>query len=184
MSTIPTSKVFISYSWTSEAHVTWVEALATRLQSEGVEVVLDRWDLKRGHDKYAFMEKMFTDPSVKKVLAICDSKYAAKADGREGGVGTESQIISPQVYAKTQQEKFIPIVRERDAAGDPYLPTFFSRRSIWTFRTTPSSRRCWTSFFETSSTRPQRSGPRWVNRLPTSSRQIPYTSRRLVHSSG
>lgn len=126
-STIPTPKVFISYSWTSDAHVAWVEGLATRLQSEGVEVIFDRWDLKRGHDKYAFMEKMVTDPDVKKVLAICDSKYAAKADGREGGVGTESQIISPQVYAKAQQEKFIPVVRERDNAGEAFLPTFFKQ---------------------------------------------------------
>ncbi len=127
MSDVPTPKVFISYSWTNDAHVAWVESLATRLQTEGVEVVFDQWDLKRGHDKYAFMEKMVTDPDVKKVLAICDSKYAAKADGREGGVGTESQIISPQVYAKTQQEKFIPIVRERDTDREAYLPTFFKQ---------------------------------------------------------
>lgn len=127
MRTVSTPKVFISYSWTSDPHAAWVESLATRLQSDGVEVIFDRWDLKRGHDKYAFMEKMVTDADVKKVLAICDSKYAAKADGREGGVGTETQIISPQVYAKAQQEKFIPIVRERDNSGDVYLPTFFKQ---------------------------------------------------------
>ncbi len=127
MSTVPAPKVFISYSWTNDDHVAWVESLATRLHSEGVEAVFDRWDLKRGHDKYAFMEKMVTDPNVSKVLAICDAMYAKKADGREGGVGTESQIISPEVYAKTQQSKFIPIVRERHANGDPCLPVFFKQ---------------------------------------------------------
>lgn len=126
MNPMPTPKVFISYSWSSDPHVEWVENLANRLQSDGVEVILDRWDLKRGHDKYAFMERMVTDPEVKKVLAICDSQYAVKADGRQGGVGTESQIISPKVYASTQQEKFIPIVREFDQ-GAPCLPTFFKQ---------------------------------------------------------
>ena len=46
-------KVFISYSWSSDALVL---ELAQRLVSHGVEVVLDKWDLKEGHDKYAFME--------------------------------------------------------------------------------------------------------------------------------
>lgn len=127
MTTVPAPKVFLSYSWTNDTHVAWVEALATRLQSGGVHVIFDLWDLKRGHDKYAFMEKMVTNPDVKKVLAICDAKYASKADGREGGVGTESQIISPQVYAKTEQERFIPIVRERDEHGEACLPTFFKQ---------------------------------------------------------
>jgi len=121
-------KVFISYSWTNDDHVKWVEDLATRLMADGVDVIFDQWDLKRGHDKYVFMEQMVTDPTVKNVIAICEARYAAKADGREGGVGTESQIISPQIYEKTKQEKFIPIVRERDAEGNPCLPTFFKSR--------------------------------------------------------
>ena len=121
-------KVFISYSWTSDPHVAWVEALAERLCTDGVDVVFDRYDLKKGHDKYAFMERMVTDKTVKKVLAICDAKYAAKADGREGGVGTETQIISPEVYKQVNQEKFIPLIRERDEKGEPYLPIYFKGR--------------------------------------------------------
>lgn len=46
-------KVFISYSWVVQAHV--VE-LAERLVANGIDVILDVWDLKPGHDKYAFME--------------------------------------------------------------------------------------------------------------------------------
>ena len=37
-------KVFISYSWTKSDLVLQV---ANRLMSHGVEVVLDKWDLKR-----------------------------------------------------------------------------------------------------------------------------------------
>lgn len=123
---VATPKVFISYAWTNDAHVNWVTDLATRLQSDGIEVVFDQWDLKRGHDKYAFMERMVTDQTVTKVISICDAKYAIKADDRAGGVGTESQIISPEIYTKTSQEKFIPLVRERDpGTGEPFVPTFF-----------------------------------------------------------
>lgn len=113
-------KVFISYSWTNQDHVDWVENLAKRLVAAGVDVVFDQWSLKKGHDKLAFMESMVTDKDVKHVLAICDAKYAAKADGREGGVGTESQIISPEVYTRVTQEKFIPLVRETSDGHPAY----------------------------------------------------------------
>ena len=87
-------KTFISYSWSSSDHEKWVINLATQLVESGVDVVLDKWDLREGADKYAFMEKMVTDPSVRKVVVCCDRIYAEKADGRQGGVGTETQIIS------------------------------------------------------------------------------------------
>lgn len=98
--------------------------------SDGVDVVLDVWDLKEGDDKYAFMEKMVTDESVTHVLVFSDSQYAAKADARKAGVGTESQIISREVYSKVQQSKFIPVVCEFDDSGEPCLPTFLKSR-IW-----------------------------------------------------
>ena len=50
--------------------------------------------------------------------------YAAKADGREGGVGTETQIISQEVYNSVDQTKFVPVVRERDEAGNACLPAY------------------------------------------------------------
>jgi hypothetical protein len=121
-------KIFITYSWTSDDHVEWVIKLAERLLGDGVDVVLDQWDLKEGHDKYAFMEQMVTDPTVTRVLAICDKVYAEKANERRGGVGTESQIISREVYEKVIQEKFVALVREKDDSGAPYLPVFFRSR--------------------------------------------------------
>lgn len=122
-------KVFISYSWTSDEHADWVRDLATRLRgSSMVDVVLDSWDLKPGQDKYKFMEQMSTDPTVQKVLVICDKRYAERADARLGGVGTESTIISQEVYNQVAQEKFIPIVAERDPDGEPFLPVFLKSR--------------------------------------------------------
>lgn len=44
-------KIFISYSWSRDALVL---DLANRLVSHGVDVVLDKWDLKEGNDKQEF----------------------------------------------------------------------------------------------------------------------------------
>lgn len=41
-------KIFISYSWGSSELVL---ELAQRLVAHGVDVVLDKWDLKEGQDK-------------------------------------------------------------------------------------------------------------------------------------
>lgn len=123
-----TPKIFISYSWTSAEHVSKVIGLAERLVSDGVDVLLDRWDLKEGQDKYAYMEKMVVDPTVSKVLILSDALYAKKADQRKGGVGTESQIISKEIYDKVDQQKFIPIVLQHDQDGMPCLPVFLGAR--------------------------------------------------------
>jgi hypothetical protein len=134
MGTVPESpKSFISYSWTNEEHKGWVVNLAERLVGDGVDVILDRWHFKEGHDKHAFMEQMVTDPKVNKVLVVCDEKYAAKADGRQGGVGTETQIISKDVYDKVNQEKFIPLIRERDGDGNEFCPVFLRNRKYIDF---------------------------------------------------
>jgi hypothetical protein len=63
------------------------------------------------------MERMVTDASVSHVLVISDKQYAQKADARKAGVGTESQIISKEVYEKVDQSKFIPIVCARMIGG-------------------------------------------------------------------
>lgn len=123
-------KVFISYSWSSPGHQARIRQWAEQLVNNGVDVVLDVWDLREGDDKYAFMEKMVTDESVTHVLVFSDSEYTAKADARKAGVGTESQIISGEVYSKVQQSKFLPVVCEFDDSGEPFLPTFLKSR-IW-----------------------------------------------------
>ena len=117
-------KAFISYSWTSPAHQEWVLRLATELQESGVDVTFDKWDLKEGHDAHAFMERTVTDPTIEKVIVVCDKIYAEKADGRSGGVGTEAQIITPELYGRKSQDKFVAVIAESDSQGLPCLPTF------------------------------------------------------------
>ena len=135
---IYTPKAFISYSWSSPGHCERIRSYAERLLNDGVEVVLDQWSLSEGQDKYAFMEKMVSDPSVTHVLIFSDGQYAEKADQRKAGVGTETQIISKEVYDKIDQRKFIPIVCERQENGEPLLPTFLRAR-IWIDFSTPEA---------------------------------------------
>ena len=123
-----TPKLFISYSWSDSTHEQWVVELATELRESGVDVILDKWDLKEGHDSVAFMEKMVTDPGIKKVAIITDETYAEKADGRAGGVGTETQIISKEVYDNQEQDKFVAVVSQKDEHGKPCLPTYYKSR--------------------------------------------------------
>jgi hypothetical protein len=121
-------KVFISYSWSSPEHEQWVVDLADELGDSGVHVLLDKFDLREGHDSIAFMERMVNDPDVKKVLLICDRKYAAKTNARTGGVGTEAQIISPKIYEESDQNKFVAVLKERDEDGKAFLPTYYASR--------------------------------------------------------
>jgi len=137
MTTTP-PKAFISYSWSTPGHRNRIRSYAERLVSDGVEVVLDQWDLSEGQDKNSFMEKMVTDKSVSHVLIFSDQEYAQKADNRKAGVGTESQIISQEIYDKVDQKKFIPIVCEQQEDGEPYLPVFLKSR-IWIDFSSPES---------------------------------------------
>ena len=124
MEKIDKPKVFISYAWGTEDYKDKVLSFASDLVQSGIDVELDRWSLKEGFDSYAFMEQCVNDPSITNVIILLDPVYAKKADARTGGVGTETQIISPEIYNKTKQEKFIPVVFERDKNGAVLKPSF------------------------------------------------------------
>jgi len=114
-------KVFISYSWTCQKRV--IE-LAERLVDNGIDVIIDIWDLEPGQDINHFIEQCVVDPTINKVLMICDKTYAEKADGREGGVGKETRVISPKIYEKATENKYIPIIFEYDEQGKAYTPAY------------------------------------------------------------
>lgn len=152
-------KVFISYSWTDQPHKELVKHWADRLVADGVEVVLDIYELKEGDDKYAFMESMVTDPSVTHVLVVCDAKYSEKANSRKAGVGTESQIISGEVYAKVKQSKFIPIVCEFGEDGEPVLPAFMKSRMWINFSTPEAENENWEQLIRLLYGKPQHVKP-------------------------
>ena len=115
----PNPKVFISYSWKNPEYKSRVRELAERLIHDGVKVILDQWDLKPGHDMYFFMENSIEQSTS--VLILCEESYAQKADNRGGGVGIETDIITPEIYEKHDQEKFIPVIMEHPRKRPKYL---------------------------------------------------------------
>lgn len=125
---IENPKVFISYAWGTDEYQAKVLSFATALVDDGIDVILDKWDLSEGNDTNAFMEKCVTDQSITNVLMLLDPIYAEKADGRRGGVGIETQIISSEVYGKVEQDKFIPIVFARNDNGEICKPTYLKSR--------------------------------------------------------
>ena len=126
-------KVFISYSWGSKEHQDWVVNLSKRLMNNTIDVVLDRWDLKDGNDLHSFMETMVKSDEVFKFLILYKKNYKEKAENRKGGVGTETQIITPNVYEDVNQDKFIPILLERDKDDKPCLPIYLTSKKYIDF---------------------------------------------------
>jgi len=123
-------KLFVSYSQDSENHKDWVLTLAMRLVANGVDVILDQWDLGLGADLPRFMETGLV--GVNRVLAICTSNYVAKANAGVGGVGYEKMILTGQVMANVTSDRIIPLIRANN--DTPPVPTFLSSRVYIDFR--------------------------------------------------
>jgi hypothetical protein len=129
MSTTP-PRVFFSYSHDSEVHKDWVLTLATRLLANGVDVVLDQWDLTLGSDLQRFMEAGLT--TVDRVVAICTESYVDKANGGKGGVGYEKMILTAQLMQNISSDRIIPAIRSNSLTIP--VPTFLSSRVYVDFR--------------------------------------------------
>jgi len=106
----PAPRVFISYSWDDDAHKAWVANLATRLRADGVNVILDQWEVQLGDQLTQFMESAVSDSDF--VLIICTPRYKERSAQRRGGVGYEGHLITAEsFYYSENQRKFIPVLR-------------------------------------------------------------------------
>lgn len=123
-------KVFISYSWAVQERVV---NLAQRLVNDGIDTIVDFWNLKPGNDKYKFMESMVTDKTIDFILIVCDKTYTEKANDRTGGVGDETVIISSELYGKFKQEKFLPLILEKNEDASPTVPVYIKSRIYFDF---------------------------------------------------
>lgn len=123
-------RVFASYSHDDEAHKDWVLALCARLVRNGVDVILDQWDLTAGSDLPSFMESGLSHAD--RVLAICTSTYVSKANAGNGGVGYEKMILTSYLMKDISSDRIIPIIRRSD--GFNPVPTFLSTRIYIDFR--------------------------------------------------
>ena len=123
-------KVFISYSHDSSEHRRWVSELGAKLRHNGVDAILDQWDLGPGDDVTQFMERGIIDSD--RVLVICTEQYVKKANVGEGGVGYERMIVNAQLIQDLGTDKFIPVIRQ--ASGEEKTPTFLGTRVYIDFR--------------------------------------------------
>ena len=122
------SKVFVSYSHDSTEHKQWVSEFATRLRRDGVNAILDQWDLGID-DINLFIERGFKDSD--KVLVVCTDRYVRKANDGEGSVGYESMIVTSKLVEDLGTNKFIPIIRQ--TLAEDKTPEFLKERAYIDF---------------------------------------------------
>lgn len=116
MSTPPLIKeipsCFLSYSWDSQEHRDWVNALGVRLRTDGIDAHWDEFDTRLGDQLPKFMEQAIRGSDF--VLVICTPKYKLRSDSRIGGVGYEGNIITAELLAFGNERKFLPVLRGSD----------------------------------------------------------------------
>jgi len=101
-------KVFVSYAWESETHKLWVKSLAWSLRDDGVDAILDQWEMAPGDQLPLFMEESIRKSDF--VLIVCTPKYKAKSDSRKGGVGYEGDVMTAVAFTGVSRRKFIPVL--------------------------------------------------------------------------
>ncbi|CAC9621401.1 hypothetical protein [uncultured Gammaproteobacteria bacterium] len=109
-------KCFISYSHDNQEHKKWVLNLAIRLRKNGVNAILDQWDLRLGGDIPTFIERL---KEVDRVICVCSKKYTSKADNSKGGVGYEKMLLTARLMANSDSEKIIPIIKNNALKSVP-----------------------------------------------------------------
>jgi hypothetical protein len=128
---MPSPTVFISYSWDSSEHKAWVRRLATRLQENGVTILLDQWDLHPGRDLTNYMESSVRNSDF--VLLICTPVFARRANGQPGGVGYEKGIVSGEIFSSSSVPgKFVPLLRAGEIIES--VPSYLKSRVFIDFR--------------------------------------------------
>jgi len=122
-------RVFISYSHDSDEHKNWIIQLATRLRSNGVDVILDAWNTKLGSDLASFMEQGLS--KSQRVICVCSDNYLIKANGGKGGAGYEKQIMTAELIIDQNTSWIIPLIINN--SSDKKTPTFLGSRKYISF---------------------------------------------------
>src|SRR5258708_30695749 len=86
----PVGEVFISYSWDSESHVQAVLELSNRLRSEGIDCVLDQYEVSPPEGWPLWMDKKIRDSRL--VLTVCTETYYKR-------------VMKDETYPATRRER-------------------------------------------------------------------------------
>lgn len=103
--------VFISYSWDSDIHQTWVLKLSEDLAKNGIYVLLDQY-VEDGAMLTAYMDLGLE--KANKVLIIGTEKYRMKCYESSSGVAFEDCIIRANISQNIGTKKFIACLRQGD----------------------------------------------------------------------
>ena len=82
-------KVFISYSWDSEEHQTWIANLAATLRKYEIEADFDASEVQS--NLYQMMVEKIR--IYDKIVVVATQRYTDKANSFSGGVGTETKLL-------------------------------------------------------------------------------------------
>lgn len=115
--------VFISYCHDGADFDNWVGQFAADIRAKGINVITDQ-NMSFGTDINHFMEQSIANSN--RVLIIVTKKYKERADGRAGGVGYESCIITGELVNDQNTNKFIPVIKE--GQGMQYYPIYLGNR--------------------------------------------------------
>jgi len=117
-------EVFVSYSWDSEEHIEAVLALSNRLRADGIDCVLDQYEVSPPEGWPRWMDRKIAGASL--VLVVCTETYLNRVMGRESpdrgmGVKWEGNLIYQHLYNRgADNHKFVPVVmRHSDRAFIP-----------------------------------------------------------------
>jgi tetratricopeptide (TPR) repeat protein len=132
------TRVFISYSHDSPAHMNGVLDLANRLRKEGIDCWIDQYVRSPSEGWPKWCDDQIE--TAKFVLVVCTEAYLRRFRGKEEpgkgrGVTFEGSIITQELYnSQGKNEKFIPIVL---AAGQvEHIPILLQGASNYDVSTT------------------------------------------------
>jgi hypothetical protein len=136
MSTTAKNKVFISYSWDSDAHQGRVVAFANALLDNGFDTHIDAFI--KGTPAEGFPAWMLNQIRwADYVLCVCTESYRKRCEGDEKpgtGLGAkwEGGIITRTLYASEfMNDKFIPVVFESNDTS--HIPLILSGATYYDF---------------------------------------------------
>lgn len=122
-------QVFISNSHDSDEHKNWIIHLATRIRSNGVDIILDAWNTRLGSDLASFMERGLS--KSQRVICVCSDNYLVKANGGKGGAEYEKQIMTSELVVDQNTNWVIPLIANNSSTKK--TPTFLGIRKYISF---------------------------------------------------
>jgi hypothetical protein len=117
-------EVFVSYSWDTEEHTKGVLALSNRLRGEGIDCVLDQYEVSPPEGWPRWMDRKISSAGL--VLVVCTETYLARINGEEApdkglGVKWEGGLIYQHLYNQgANNSKFIPVLMK--ASDRRFIP--------------------------------------------------------------